>query len=606
MDETAEVPEKKRLTDATRAARYREKHKQALMTKNRDRMRHVRQMQKMDKEGNPTLWKEYRDKERERKMMYRQKKKVAAVSVAESEEVAMTSSIGIFRSPQSFGKALKRSTAALPKSPGKKKVIIAKMAGIEGIRIRKEQRKTEESQEKALVKAFFARPDIVYICPGLKDEVTVWNNGKKEKHRKCYMTMFLREAYSLFKEMHSDVKIGFSTFCKERPQNVLLLHETPADQCKCLTCENFFLQLESLQIKYDSSFWANYLCDDSLMSDCWQGKCENCNNGQRISTSNDLAKVVTKKVWSKNSNSRLQCIIQEHSIAEILDNLQQDFQSIAHHIGLKRIQAEESAKDKNNEAVRILQMDFAMNFSCEYQNEVQSALWSRGSVTLFTAAAMHKGNCQTYVICSDTKDKEKNSVTAFVKHLYDKELTPLSSEMQAVEEVIWTDGLSSEFKNRFMAALLKELSQKFNKIFTWKYFATSHGKGVVDGVGGRAKSLVRSAVMSKQKSAPIVQSATDFAAVVSKSMPSTKVILIEDKDIPRRDDAWSQAGAVPGIKSIHVMRAVPNQDLLLFSSAQTPFPMAPAVASSPPADNSEKTCKENDWVLVKYDKRTGP
>ena len=188
------------------------------------------------------------------------------------------------------------------------------------------------------------------------------------------MTMFLREAYSLFKEMHPDVKIAFSTFCKERPQNVLLLHETPADQCKCLICENFFLQLESLQIKYDNSFWANYLCDDSLMSECWQGKCENCKQGQRISTSNDLAKVVTKKVWTKNSNSRLQCIIQEQSIVEILDKLQQDFQSISYHIGLKRVQAEEFAKDKNNEAVRILQMDFAMNFSCEYQNEVQRAL----------------------------------------------------------------------------------------------------------------------------------------------------------------------------------------------------------------------------------------
>ena len=181
MDENAEVPEKKRLTDAIRAARYRVKHKQALMTKNRDRMRHVQQMQKMDREGNPTLRKEYRDKERERKMMYRQKKKVAAVSVAESEEVATTSSIGTFRSPQSFGKALQRSTAALPKSPGKKKVIIAKMAGIEGIRIRKEQRKTEESQEKALVKAFFARPDIAYICPGLKDEVLeMWANAQRD------------------------------------------------------------------------------------------------------------------------------------------------------------------------------------------------------------------------------------------------------------------------------------------------------------------------------------------------------------------------------------------------------------------------------------------
>lgn len=39
--------------------------------------------------------------------------------------------------------------------------------------------------------------------------------------------------------------------------------------------------------------------------------------------------------------------------------------------------------------------------------------------------------------------------------------------------------------------ILYNLSQKYQKDFSWKYFATSHGKGVVDGVGGRAKSLVR-------------------------------------------------------------------------------------------------------------------
>ena len=111
-------------------------------------------MQKLDRKADPILQREYRDKEKERKMMYRQKKKLAAVSVAESEEVATTSAIGTYKSPQSFGKALKRSTAALPKSPRKKKAIIVKLAGIEGIHVRREHRKKEESQEKALVKAF--------------------------------------------------------------------------------------------------------------------------------------------------------------------------------------------------------------------------------------------------------------------------------------------------------------------------------------------------------------------------------------------------------------------------------------------------------------------
>ena len=80
--------------------------------------------------------------------------------------------------------------------------------------------------------------------------------------------------------MYKTMELGFSTFFKERPQNVLLLHEMPADQCRCLICENFFLQLDSLQIKYDNSFWANSLCDDdSVVSACWQGQCENCMQG---------------------------------------------------------------------------------------------------------------------------------------------------------------------------------------------------------------------------------------------------------------------------------------------------------------------------------------
>ena len=64
-----------------------------------------------------------------------------------------------------------------------------------------------------------------------------------------------------------------------------------------------------------------------------------------------------------------------------------------------------------------------------------------------------------------------------------------------------------------MVRLLEVLAQKYKRNFTWKYFATSHGKGIVDGVGGRAKSIVRTAVMTKKDDAPVVQSSLDFAYV---------------------------------------------------------------------------------------------
>ena len=171
-------------------------------------------------------------KERERKKFYRQRKHtpkaVELQSTPTSDERPSPSKPGSFKSPQSFGKAVKRTLITLPKSPGKKRAIIVKLATIEGLKVAMERKKKEESETKAAVSSFFGRSDVVYTCPGLKDEVIVYIDGK-EKLRKKYLTMFLREAYGMFQDIHPDIKIGFSTFCKERPKNVLLLHETPAD-----------------------------------------------------------------------------------------------------------------------------------------------------------------------------------------------------------------------------------------------------------------------------------------------------------------------------------------------------------------------------------------
>ena len=50
-----------------------------------------------------------------------------------------------------------------------------------------------------------------------------------------------------------------------------------------------------------------------------------------------------------------------------------------------------------------------------------------------------------------------------------------------------------------MQHLIQKLSAIYNKPFVWKFSATAHGKGVVDGVGGRVKSLVHKKVMSLGK-----------------------------------------------------------------------------------------------------------
>ena len=54
---------------------------------------------------------------------------------------------------------------------------------------------------------------------------------------------------------------------------------------------------------------------------------------------------------------------------------------------------------------------------------------------------------------------------------------------------IRSDGPSSQFKNHYIAASLHALEKQGIKIL-WNFFATSHGKGPVDGIGGSVKRHV--------------------------------------------------------------------------------------------------------------------
>ena len=135
-----------------------------------------------------------------------------------------------------------------------------------------------------------------------------------------------------------------------------------------------------------------------------------------------------------------------------------------------------------------------MAYQCQQQSEVQSALWTRGNINLFMCVVYHKDQTKTFSICTDYKGKDKFSNGTFLEHLYENELL---NDGKVLNKVIRSDGPTAEFKNKFMRQLTENLSLKYNKPFTWKFCATSHGEGVVDGVGGNVKSTVRRKVMSQ-------------------------------------------------------------------------------------------------------------
>ena len=126
---------------------------------------------------------------------------------------------------------------------------------------------------------------------------------------------------------------------------------------------------------------------------------------------------------------------------------------------------------------------------------------------------------------------------------------------KALNEVIWSDGPAAEFKNKFMKQWIQNLSLKCNKPFTWKLSGTSHGKGVVDGVGENVKSTIRRKVIRQGKNRLNVQDAESFASAARKLISSTKIIHNGEPEIVSYKDRNPFEGAIEGkgISKMHVM-----------------------------------------------------
>ena len=108
---------------------------------------------------------EKRTKDRARQVLYRQKKKQKKAN----NKVVSPLKVKIYKTPQPYGKALKKSLTALPNSPRKKSEIVRGLAKSVGLQLEQCMQKELDSQIKPkyeIVKQFFFEKDIVYTAPG--------------------------------------------------------------------------------------------------------------------------------------------------------------------------------------------------------------------------------------------------------------------------------------------------------------------------------------------------------------------------------------------------------------------------------------------------------
>ena len=112
---------------------------------------------------------------------------------------------------------------------------------------------------------------------------------------------------------------------------------------------------------------------------------------------------------------------------------------------------------------------------------------------MFTSVAWQQDSCTSTVSISDDLTHSTDSVIIFV----DKLLSSVIDENVKTLH-IWPDGPSSQFKNRFIAASIPWLQEKHKLKICWNFFATSHGKGPVDGIDGVVKRMATQKVIQRK------------------------------------------------------------------------------------------------------------
>ena len=90
---------------------------------------------------------------------------------------------------------------------------------------------------------------------------------------------------------------------------------------------------------------------------------------------------------------------------------------------------------------------------------------------------------------------------------------------------------------------------------TWDFFATSHGKGSVDGVGGGVKRGVRQEVVSRRE---VVKNSKDFASVAARVCPNVTVLHIGSEEIEGASamleaEVFSGCKVLQGTRQMHHM-----------------------------------------------------
>lgn len=425
-----------------------------------------------------------------------------------------------------------------------------------------------------LVKDFYEFDDFSRIMPGKKDFVSVRQGDKRVHIQKRLLLSNLKEMYQKFKEKYPMEKIGFSKFADLRPQHCILAGASGTHAvCVCTIHQNVKLMMiggkiaehsaeDEIPLKEYGHCLARIICNPPQI-ECYFENCSSCPGSSGLKEhlhelmDNNMIETVQYKQWISTDRSTLETITK--SADEFVESFCEKLKTLLTHSFVAKQQSlfQNEVRDGLKPGVFQVIADFSENYSFILQDEAQGFHWNNSQATIhpfvvYYAESPGKLNHLSFVVVSECLNHDTVAVYLYQKCLIEF----LKSRFKSLPLKIFyfSDGAAAQYKNRKNFLNLCYHKTDFGINAEWHFFATSHGKGPCDGVGGTIKRLAARASLQRPYDKQIM-TARQLYEWALENISAMNFTYCTKDDYRRQEiflhDRFQQSRTIPGTQKLH-------------------------------------------------------
>ena len=433
---------------------------------------------------------------------------------------------------------------------------------------------TFSKETENIILQFYKSEEISRVMPGKKDYKSVRKEGVKVQEQKHLILCNLREAYKLFKTKQPSIKVGFSKFAELRPKECILAGGAGTHSvCVCTIHQNIKLMIlgsvlsrctegEEIHLSDYISCLAATTCNKKSV-DCFFYQCSDCdtlfnNFAEFLETifEKHMIDDISYKRWISTDRTTLETITKP--VNEFIEEFCSNLKILKRHDYIAKHQSQFCAERKRTlgDGEMLILADFAENYAFILQDAAQGYHYNNAQATLHPFVCYYKDDEElkhlNAVIISDCLHHDTIAVHLFQK----KVIEVLKAEIpQDINKLTYfTDGAASQYKNFKNFINLCHHEKDFDIKAEWHFFATSHGKGPCDGLGGTIKRLAAKSSLQRAYNNQIM-TPRQLYEFGKENIPGIHFVYSSEEEWSEEktllEERFKNACTIPGTQKLH-------------------------------------------------------